>query len=851
MADRPLSEYLGRMPVKWFNEDGTAKVESEQFHQTIDDIRVFFKSDAGKALRGDWRAKMTSFTIKNGYVPDGMTNVDAQGTYVVGTRPNTPKDLLKRSKRVIGEQIYSRSLVAGANKVIEEVGFKHQPNEDYPTRTDALLAIEFDSLSSKGPYDNGEWDTAIKTVDTVLSNSWSYKPIPDYLFQAWETGLNRRYSEYEGKVDRGISLNVSEYVDYMQARGLSRTMRGFPFYASGNSTLRKQHYHTTLLMFKTVAGFKFTAKDAETFVGKVTVDEFIQTVLVHLFDELHLPMSAWYSLFHAIIIPISRDQGSPYKCEWKDNKLQWTGERKDRKYRLVTPISGFVQATLIMASRSLVKVAPSTEGRIGLQDPVTNVDRMNRFIHHAEELERVLISTDFSAYDSTLPAQLMGSMCAMYSFLFDDPMVSDALAMAGVVACQKIMVLPTATGDRGRPYDHFDNIVLNEIKGDRHYAIKSSLSQIKGKSLKDELRRSEEEFDWMARAFYVCQGYLPSGLILTNTLGSDCTLLMSRELVPAHLESSGVFPSGTEPYHAIGSGDDCVQEVPKPVYDRIGYEKLLVQIEAAYAAIGMQVNAKKQLKIKLKGYPLVDFLQNVYTQFDTAERQEPYSKFLRQAPSLPYKERYSSLYQVLQWVIVHGKLDSALCRENLEFAAHVFGNAGLVMNAEAQKRRYRPPVPSNWIGERNKLFYNPDFDISSSVYGGMEQYMGLVKKYGQDVLGELVRYDLGRLDPRKLIDEFDSELETRAPHRVQLAKQVFSALGDEVAEAAGEDERFEGHGSYVSLIPDFFRLLEEFSGVSVTPQELDQPKLRGGVQPPDGVDVGEEAQQEADDYEIG
>lgn len=851
MADRPLSEFLGRMPVKWFNEDGTAKVENDQFHQTIDDVRVFFKSDAGKALRGDWRAKLTGFTIKNGYVPEGMTNVDVQGTYVVGTRPNTPKDLLKRSKRVIGEQIYSRSLVAGANKVIEEVGFKHQPNEDYPTRTDALLAIEFSSLSSKGPYDNGEWDTAIKTVDTVLSNSWGYRPIPDYLLPAWEKGLNRRYSEYEGKIDRGITLNASEYLDHMQARGLSRTMRGFPFYASGNSTIRKQHYHATLLMFKNVAGFKFTDEDAEKFVGKVTVDEFIQMVLVHLFDELRIPMSAWYSLFHAIIIPISRDQGSPFACEWKDDRLQWTGERKGRKYRLVTPISGFVQATLIMASRSLVQVAPSTEGRVGLQDPSTNVDRMNEFIHAAEELERVLISTDFTAYDSTLSAQIMGSMCGMYSLLFDDPIVADALAMAGVVATQKIMVLPTATTDRGHPYDQFDNIVLNEIKGDRKFAVRSSLSQIKGKSLKSELKAKEDEFDWMARAFYICQGYLPSGLILTNTLGSDCTLLMSRELVPAHLESSGVFPSGTEPYHAIGSGDDCVQETPKHVYDRIGYEKLLEHIEAAYAVIGMQVNAKKQLKIKLKGYPLVDFLQNVYTQYDTTERQEPYSKFLRQAPSLPYKERYSSLYQVLQWVIVHGKLDSALCKENLDFAAHVFGNAGLVMRAEAQKKRFKPPVPSNWIDERNKLFFDSDYSISTSVYGGMEQYMGLVKKYGQNVLGELVRYDLGKLAPEKLIDEFDSELETRAPHRVQLAKQVFSALGSRVVEAAGEDERFEGHGTYVSLVPEFFAKLEEFSGVSVNPLELDQPKLRGGVQPPDGVDVGQEAQNEADDYEIG
>lgn len=850
MANRPLNEFLSRMPAKWFNADGTAKVEDELFASTIEDIRGSFKTDAGRALRGDWRMKLTSFAIRNGYVPEGMSNVDVQGTYVIGTRPNTPQDLMKRSKRVIGEQIYSRGLVAGANKVIEEVGFKHLPTEDYPTRTDALLAIEFDSLSSKGPYDNGSWDTALQTVDTVLNNSWDYKPLPDYLYPAWEAGLNRRYDEYEQKIDRGITLRVSEYCEYMQKRGLARTMRGFPFYSSGNSPLRKQHYHTTLLMFRNVDGFKFTAKDADSFIGKVTVDEFIQMVLAHLFDELHLPMSAWYSLFHAVIIPISRDQGSPFKTEWKDGKLEWTGERKDRKYRLVTPISGFVQATLIMASREIVKAAPSTEGRIGLQDPQHNVDRMNDFIRRSEEAERVLISTDFTAYDSTLPAQLMGSMCAVYSMLHTDPFVSDALAMAGVVATQKIMILPTYTTDRDHPYPHFNNITLPEIKGDRNFALRSNLRQIKGKSLKDEIRAKEQDFDWMARAFYVCQGYLPSGLILTNTLGSDCTLLMSRELVPAHLESVGVFPPADQPYHAIGSGDDCVQEAPKSVYDRIGYEKLLVRLEEAFASIGMQVNAKKQLKIKLKGYPLVDFLQNVYTQYDSAERQVPYSKFLRQAPSLPYKERYSSLYQVLQWVIVHGKLDSALCEENLEFAARVYAYAGAEMRADADKRRFKPPVPSNWLSERNSLFYNPAFSIAESPLCGLEQYVGLVKKYGQQTLAELVRYDMGKTQKTKLLDEFDSELETRAPHRIQLAKQVFSVLGSEVAEAAGADERFEGAGTYVSLVPAFCAKLEEFSGVSVNPQVLDQPKLRGGVQP--DVPGGDgEAQQEADDYEIG
>lgn len=182
------------------------------------------------------------------------------------------------------------------------------------------------------------------------------------------------------------------------------------------------------------------------------------------------------------------------------------------------------------------------------------------------------------------------------------------------------------------------------------------------------------------------------------------------------------------PINAIGSGDDCVQEDLKEHFDLVGYKVVTEEYEEAYAMLGMIVNASKQQEVTLNGYPLIDFLQQVYTQYNGDVNQKPYFKFCRQLPSFPYKERYSKLYLVLQWVIVYGKLESCLCEENLDFAARVISYAGKYLNSASIEAKYKPPVPVQYWASRSKIFWNQKYIPYHSVYLGMEQFIGIVKE---------------------------------------------------------------------------------------------------------------------------
>lgn len=845
-----FQQILKEIPEGWIDELGMSLPREREFDEVLTGWREYMRTKPGSRAKGDARAKLNSFTVKNGDVPAGMTNVDVMGTYVVGTVPKNKKDGLRKAKRVLGEEMYASSLVEGTNATLKDMGFKLNDSNDYPTRGSALLAIECDSLSSKGPYDNGSEETAIKTVDTVLTSASKIHAIDDRLLPSLEHALNRRRNEYKRYVTPNLAPEFEHYVNYMQSRGLSNTMRGFPFYSSGKTPLKGHHYDLAYLMFRSkVPGYKFGMEAREKVLkSKPTIDEFIQMVMVHLSSDLGLKLSDWYSLWHSIIIPISRDQGSPFICGTKDGYLTYTGDRKDRKFRLVTPISGFVQAWLIMCSRDLVKVAPMTDGRIGLQDPETNRRRMNDFIRTAAELERIIISTDFSGYDSTLSSQLMNAHSATYATLYDNPVVKDALAMAGVIASQKIMVLPTSTNDEGKPYNLFKHEVMQEVKGNRNFTTRRIAAQLSGKaskSLRKQLKESENSFDYMARAFYVYKGYLPSGLILTNTLGSDCTLTFCRDLVPTYLSLERVMEVPDSQLNAIASGDDAAQEVLKSVYDRIGYSALLEALEKAFSACGMVVNAKKQLKILFRGYPLVDFLQTVYTQMYDFDNQVGYRKFLRQVTSLPYKERYSMLYMVLQWVIVIGKLDSALCDENYEFAARVMAYAGQAMNAAANRKAYKPAVPISFHNKSNSLFWNDKYAVNESVYGGLEQLIGLDKQYRGGLIAALVKHSLGHTTQVELLNEFDEELETRAPHRAELARALFASLGADMDPELKKDYRSQDASSYVSYVSNFLQKLEEFGGVSVNSLVLDEPLVGGEVQHQE-ADLSDVAENDVD-----
>lgn len=521
-------------PTQWVGELFKPLPNVTEFRRVLKQLHEFCQTKDGRKIKGDIRKKLHGFAYDKANRPDGTSYVDVMGTYTAGTHVKDIEDLVKRGKRYKGEQLYAEACVQGLNATLKDMAFVHKDDNNYATRAEALLAIEASSIGSKGPFDGSGEETALQTVDTVLSNAYGEPTIPENLIPALVEGLNRRIREYQRYVNVNFKADFGGYVDYVQQKGLKSTMRGFPFFEAGDKKLTAHKYNASLLMFRKVKGFKFKAEDVRLYAGKMTIDEFIQAVMVHLDQDLKLKMSDWYSLDHSLIVPISRDQGAAFKTKWKDGLLT-IFKRGDRKYRLVTPISAFAQAWLIVCTEDIIKVAPKTEGRIGLEDPDTNVKRMNEFIQRAEKLNRVLISTDFSAYDSTLPGWMMQASSSATAKLYDDPVVKDAMHMCGVVACQKIMILPTYKSERGHPYSKYVYENLFWIKGDKSFSISKITEGMKYTGIRKNLKQSKDNFDYVARAFYIYAKYLPSGLIVTNLLGSDNTLLMARHLAPKAL----------------------------------------------------------------------------------------------------------------------------------------------------------------------------------------------------------------------------------------------------------------------------------------------------------------------------
>jgi len=847
--DLKLVDFLSCLPEKYFDDLGHAvdlKEESVLMHGKL---KEFFKTREGNRIRRDWRSRLRNFAYEQAYKPDGMTDVDVMGTYILGTKPKLRTDLMKRAIRVKGEEMYAKAVVEATNETLKEMGFKHREDNNYPTSEEGFLAIEADSLSSKGPYDNGEEDTAIKTVNAAIENYTTIQALSEDLLPVWTRSLNRRRTEYKRYVNPQFTCDFTQYVDFMRSKGLASKMRGHPFFDRGDKHLKSQYYALTLLMFKHIPNFKFHKIDFLD-IKHYKVDDFIQEVICHLRYDLKLKMSDWFNAFHTVIIPINRDQGSPFKVGWDAGDLKMDGSRKDRKYRLVTPISAFVQAWLIMCADDLIKAAPKTTGRIGLEDPVTNDVRMGRFIKKMEEQNQVLISTDFTGYDTTLPDWAMAGNSAMYSTLYDDEIVKDALAFSSVILTQKNMLLPIDTSPQfDRLYNKMTYTYFNEIKGTASFNLSKIFGSVSSKARikKTSKQRVLDDGDYRAAMFYFYKGYLPSGVALTNTTGSDCTLQFVRDIVPYVIyRILGRDPEESQG-DGVSSGDDAIQSVLKEIYDELGYEKFLEVLEEAFKKIGMIVNAKKQLKILVNGYPLVDFLQFVRTQYNGDDPTKAYVKFLRQIMTYPTKERYSRLYMTLQWSIIWGKMESSLCRQNLDFASKVIAKAGTILHENAQKEKYKPPVPVNFYASRNKLFWNKDYAVNNSKWFGMEQFLGLVKNYGQETLGALVRYTLGKLDVNDFINELDNELETRAPHKAYMKRIIYQSLGEEDLKKADVDmKELTNSPTHVSLIPEFCRLWETVMGDSVNSLKLDEPLVRSEVQH-DVADDDTDEQFDADD----
>jgi len=825
---------------RYFAEDGSSVKSDVEFGKVMQDYEALVRDKRMKNLRNDLRAKIRSF-VSNGDLPFGMSNVDIMGSYIIGDKPKKTTDLNKRSARLRGQELYVESLVHGFNELIKEKGFNFDPNNDYDTPEDAYFAIEADSMSAKGPYDNGSEVQAIETVNANLQGVMDIK--------LWDVGMHVHINSYfksrllqiQGHIHKDHKMDFDGYVEYMQSRGLKDTMRGWPFYASGSDIIREHQFDTSKWMFE---GIDIVFPKFEE-VSELTIDEFISRIL-KLLNQAGIKSSVWFNLRHTFIIPISRNQGSAWKIEIDGNELTLNGDRKDMKYRLVTPISAFVQAYCILGLRDFVTNIVKTTGRIGLESPAINDARMNQFITDAKVMEQILISTDYTAYDSHVKAQELAFSCALGIALYDDEWVQDAFSCAASSLTHKIMILPTSINDPEGIYENFTYRNMDYVKGDKNYEAKMNLT-----AMGIDVKFVEEGPDYRARAFYIYTGYLPSGHIYTNSGGSEVTLLSGTTYTKCWLFQKGYITE--EEFKvvilAIASGDDLAQGIFKRLYDALGYDGVLKLLEVACKDNGQIVKAAKQIHVLYRGFPVVDFLQKVRLQMIEENFQQEYRKYIRQALAYPYIERYSKLPFIGQYVIVIGKSESGLCALNTTDAAKVLISAGKYYHSKAQEISYKPPVSPELAGLRDKLQWDSHYTVYNSSLLGMEQLLGLVKKYGQGLLSELGKYLASAGQSDELIKDFDVELETRAPHRAVLARAMYRALGKEFEEHAGASViGIESEGETFFYAIEMMQKMLEMTEESVNPVILVQQK-QAGIQ---GVDVEDVAEDEnPDEYEIG
>lgn len=842
---KTLSEAWSALPRDWFDERGNPVNRESDFYKVIEDLEVFLKTKSGRGIRGDLRSMLERFVYRNGHVPAGNTNVNPMGTYVVGTPAADRSKVAKLAQRELGERMYVDSVVSGVNKVLKDVGFVKAEDNNYDDLKVAQLAHELDSLSSKGPYDNGQEDTAIRTVNTVLANSVDVTPDdPDY-DEALGRWADYLVAEYKGNVDTHSPVKFDTWVATMQSAGLASTMRGLPFHAKGNAKLQERHYDFMAWMLEPVVPADYKYKRGsfkEIQQNKWTVDEFIQATMVELFNVLKLQPLQIMNARLLLMTVISRNQGSPWIISYENGAFVTTDDRKDMKFRAVVPAPALPQAILLLASRPMVKAAPTLRHRIGLESPSVNDTRMMQFIRTAASNKSVLVSTDFSNYDTKLRSQYMATGMAVYAVAHDDPIVKSALLMGAISVTHKIAIFPTYTTDEGTAYSKHPNVTMHSVKGDRRVNVRKIMRQTSNSKLKDQLSEDMKKFDFIARAFYIYKSFLISGIIVTNTLGSDCTDLIEGFLTAEWLWKNGHITKEEREImtHMISSGDDAVSSIPQRLYDEVGYEGVLALISKANAHFNMEVNPKKQLQVKLKGYPIVDFLQKVYPQINDIDADfYPYVKFIRQLMALPYNERMSKLDPVFQWVSTIGKLESGLCEENKEFAAKVLWEYGQNIYKIAREKGYKPPVPPHMYGDRKGLKWNKAYAVNNSTLGGLEQLVGLVKKYQQRTLSSLGKY-LALESVGDAVDNIEAELETRAPHRAQIAASIFASLGHDIYTASGGVERFGVDGADKHWIfVDVLNLLDEYSGGIVQEVLLEKQDKLASI-PVDGDASAEE-----------
>lgn len=548
-------DYETVRPKKWISENLEAVDSTKQAEQDIKEWSLWLRTPKGKKSKIDIANKINILVMKSGNKPAGSTNVNPMGINIIGPNPKdvSRKDLLAR--RAIGEDYNEQAVISALNATSKELGFQKSEDDNYPTQDLAMYAVECDSISSKGPFDGGSIETALKVGQDLLANACKPSTIPKEIAPLIYAAMNRMSQDFAQVVDPKFSFEPEHYVDYMQSRGLANTMRGYPFVAPGDSLLKDYQFEASKLLFRNVPNLKFHKFNHSQWLAthmrkkKVlkinelgqqqiveedwySIDMFIEDIIVELHRDLHLKLSDWFRPMHNIIINVSRNQGAGWKVKYSKGEFKM-GERKDFKFRYVCPSGAFIQAWSIIASIDLIKNAPKTEGRIGLQEPEVNDKRFDEFLTRTEQRKKMIVSTDFSSYDTLLAIWLMNMQGLSWAILYEDETIRDALSMAGVLSATKFLVVPTypeMSKNYGMKEAKYWNAIF--IKGAARFIASKTAAGVKNKKLRQDIEMLKNDFDYQVRIVYNWQRYLISGIIYTNTIGSCCTLTMGRTLVP-------------------------------------------------------------------------------------------------------------------------------------------------------------------------------------------------------------------------------------------------------------------------------------------------------------------------------
>lgn len=547
-------DYEKVRPNRWIEEDLTPVDTTKLAENDIESLSTWWKSRIGHKMVIQIKDKIDTLVRRSGNKPAGSTNVNPMGINIIGPNPKDVRrdDLLTR--RAIGEDYNEQAVVEALNATLKEVGFVKREDNDYPTQDLAMLAVECDSISSKGPFDGGDIETALSVGQDILEKACGDAKIPDEIRPIIYAAMDRMSRDFAEVVDPKFRFEPSHYVDHMQSRGLSNTMRGYPFIAAGDSLLKDYQFEATKQLFAGIQRLsihKFThsqwlakhQRKKATFITNslgqqelsekdwYSVDMFIEDVIVEI-HSMGIKLSDWFSPKHNVIVNVSRNQGAGWAVKPK-NGIFKMGDRKAFKFRYVCPAGAFIQAWSIMASIDLINKAPATEGRIGLQTPDLNDKRFDEFLERTEKRNKIIVSTDFSSYDTTLPTWMMNMQALAWAVLYEDEFVVDALAMAGVLCGTKFMIMPTwanMSRNYGMKNAKYWNAIF--IKGDAQYIATHTAAGVKNRKLRKDIENLKDKFDYQVRIVYMYQKYLISGIIYTNTIGSCCTLTMGRTFVP-------------------------------------------------------------------------------------------------------------------------------------------------------------------------------------------------------------------------------------------------------------------------------------------------------------------------------